>query len=133
MELLGIWRLKQMLTVKDGGFVKIGRAEIEALPDDEGNHEYKQLLRADFIISETSLNVFYMPLEEEMEMAKEEGLEITENGVLLDSFPSKIEDGKLLLNYERDGAEYFPVEIDETGALIISDGLLIIEKRDLVE
>ena len=133
MELLGIWRLKQMLTVKDGGFVKIGRAEIEALPDDEENHEYKQLLRADFIISETSLNVFYMPLEEEMEMAKEEGLEITENGVLLDSFPTKIEDGKLLLNYERDGAEYFPVEVDETGALIISDGLLIIEKRDLVE
>ena len=128
MELLGIWKLKDMLSADETGLIRINRADIEAMPDDEDHSEYKQMLRADFIISESALDVFYKPLESEIETLKEEGWEITERGVLIESFPSKIEGDQLLLNYEKDGNEYFPVEMDEEGCLIISDGLMKIEK-----
>ena len=128
MELLGVWKLKDMLGADETGLIRINRADIEAMPDDEDHSEYKQMLRADFVISESALDVFYKPLESEIEILKEEDWEITERGILIDSFPAKIEGDQLLLNYEKDGNEYFPVEMDEEGCLIISDGLMKIEK-----
>ena len=128
MELLGFWKLKDMLSADETGLIRINRADIEAMPDDEDHSEYKQMLRADFVISESALDVFYKPLESEIEILKEEDWEITERGILIDSFPAKIEGDQLLLNYEKDGNEYFPVEMGEEGCLIISDGLMKIEK-----
>lgn len=128
MELLGLWKLHEMVTADENGLRMMSKDEIIDMPDDEEHREYKQILISDFIISEDSLNVFYMPRDFEMAEAEEEGWEITDNGVLIDSFPCKIVDGTLMLNYERDGKDYFPVELDDEGCLTISDGLLKIKK-----
>ena len=128
MELLGIWKLKDMLSVDENGFKRISAEEIEAMEDNDDSHEYKQMVRADFIITEDSLSVYYMPTKDELAIVKEEGWEITDKGIMLDSFPCKIADGVLMLNYERDGKDYFPVEVDEEGCLSISDGLIKIKK-----
>ena len=128
MELLGVWKLWEMVSVDENGFKTISASDIEAMEDNEDNKEFKQLLRSDFIISENLLAVYYMPLDSELELAKEEGLEITDKGVLVDSFPAKIENSQLFLNYERDGVDYFPVELDDEGCLTISDGILKIKK-----
>ena len=128
MEFLGIWKLKEMLTASEEGLKILGVAEIEALEENEDNKEFKHMQRADFIISETSLDIYYKPLDSELEQAKEEGWEITEKGILVESFPSKIEDGVFYLDYEKEGKEYFPVDVDEEGCLIISDGLIKIRK-----
>ena len=128
MELLGIWKLKEMVTADENGLRMIGVPEIEAMEDTEENKEFKQMVRAEFIISEDSLSVYYMPLESEMAEAIEEGWEITEHGVCLDSFPTRIENGQLMINYERDEKDYFPVEADEEGCLAISGGIMKIKK-----
>ena len=128
MELLGVWKLKEMLTADEDGIRHIGREEIAALEDNEDNADTKRLLRANFVLTETSLDTYYPPLEEEMPMVEEEGWELTEYGVRLDSYPAKIEDGVLLLDYDRNGEEYFPVPVDEDGCLIISDGMMKLQK-----
>ena len=128
MELLGVWKLWEMVSADENGFKMISASDIEAMEDNEDNKEFKQLLRSDFIISENLLAVYYMPLDSELELAKEEGLEITDKGVLVDSFPAKIENSQLFLNYERDGVDYFPVELDDEGCLAISGGILKIKK-----
>ena len=127
MELLGLWKLKELVSVDENGFKMIGANEIEAMEDNEDNHEFKQLLRTDFIISETSLDLYYKPLKSERKMAKEEGWKITKKGILMESFPAKIENGQLMLDYERTN-EYFPVEIDEEGCIAISGGIMKIQK-----
>ena len=117
MDFLGNWKLKKMLSADENGVKMFDRAEIKAM----GDEDLLKLLAADFIISESAIDVYYQPTEEEMPMVEEEGWELTEKGVLIDSYPAKIEGGVLYLDYERDGAEYTPVEIDEEGCLLIGD------------
>ena len=116
MDFLGNWKLKKMLSADENGVKMFDRAEIEAM----GDEDLLKMLAADFIISESAIDVYYRPTEEEMPMVEEEGWELTEKGVLIDSYPAKIESGVLYLDYERDG-EYTPVEIDEEGCLLIGD------------
>ena len=128
MELLGNWKLKAMISADEDGVRMLGRAELEAL----GDEDLLKLLAADFIISETAIDVYYMPTEAEMPLVEEEGWELTDNGILLESYPAKIVDGTLMLDYEREGKEeYFPVKLDDEGCLIISDGTMRIEKKEL--
>ena len=122
MDFLGNWKLKAMLSADENGVRMLGRAELEAL----GDEDLLKLLAADFIISDTAIDVYYQPTEEEMPMVKEEGLELTDKGVLIDSYPARIENGVLLLDCEREG-EYVPVETDAEGCLLIG-GMTVIEK-----
>ena len=122
MELLGNWRLKAMLSADENGVKMLGKAELEAM----GDEDILKMLRADFIISETAIDVYYMPTEAEMPLVEEEGLELTDKGVLIDSYPAKIEGGVLMLDYEREG-DYVPVETDAEGCLLIG-GTTAIEK-----
>ena len=122
MELLGNWKLQAMLSADEDGVRMLGRAELEAL----GDEDLLKLLAADFIISDTAIDVYYQPTEEEMPMVKEEGLELTDKGVLIDSYPARIENGVLMLDYEREG-DYVPVETDAEGCLLIG-GMTAIEK-----
>jgi len=125
-ELLGVWRMKEMLSADENGTKMLSRDEVAALGDEDLN----KLLRSDFHLSESALDMYYMPLEEEMKMVKEEGWELTDKGILLESYPAKIVDGTLMLDYEREGKEeYFPVKLDDEGCLIISDGTMRIEKK----
>ncbi|MBR6727709.1 MAG: hypothetical protein IKM08_05910 [Clostridia bacterium] len=122
MELLGNWKLKAMLSADEDGVKMLGKAELEAL----GDEDILKMLRADFIISDTAVDVYYMPTEAEMPLVEEEGLELTDKGVLIDSYPAKIEGGVLMLDYEREG-DYVPVETDAEGCLLIG-GTTAIEK-----
>lgn len=122
MDFLGNWKLKSMLSADENGVKMLGRAELEAM----GDEDLLKLLCADFIISETAIDVYYQPTEEEMPMVEEEGWELTERGVLIESYPIKIENGVLLLDYEREG-EYVAVETDADGCLLIG-GMTAIEK-----
>ena len=122
MNFLGNWKVKSMFTADENGTTMLGRAELEAL----GDEDLLKLLAADFIISETAIDVYYMPTEEEMPMVKEEGWELTDKGVRIESYPARIENGVLLLDCEREG-EYVPVETDAEGCLLIG-GMTVIEK-----
>ena len=120
MELLGNWKLKAMLSADENGVKMFGKAELEAM----GDEDILKMLRADFIISETAIDVYYMPTEAEMPLVEEEGWELTDKGVLIDSYPAKIEGGVLMLDYEREG-DYVPVETDAEGCLLIGDTTVI--------
>lgn len=122
MEFLGIWKLKEMLTADDSGVKILGKSDLEAL----GDEDILKMLRADFIISENAIDVYYMPTKEEMPLVEEEGWEMTDKGVLIESYPIKIENGAIMLDYERTG-EYVPVETDAEGCLLIG-GMTKIEK-----
>ena len=122
MSFLGNWKVKAMISADENGVRMLGRAELEAL----GDEDLLKLLAADFIISETAIDVYYMPTEAEMPLVEEEGWELTDKGVLIDSYPAKIEGGVLMLDYEREG-DYVPVETDAEGCLLIG-GTTAIEK-----
>lgn len=124
-ELLGVWRMKEIFSADENGTRMLSRDEVAAL----GDEDLDKLLRSDFHLSECSLDMYYMPLDEEMEMVKEEGWELTDKGVLLESYPAKIVDGVLMLDYDREGKEYFPVRRDDEECLIISDGTMRLEKK----
>ena len=120
MSFLGNWKVKSMFTADENGTKMLGRAELEAL----GDEDLLKLLAADFIISDTAIDVYYMPTEAEMPLVEEEGWELTDKGVLIDSYPAKIEGGVLMLDYEREG-DYVPVETDAEGCLLIGDTTVI--------
>ena len=122
MDFLGNWKLKSMLSADENGVKMLGRAELEAM----GDEDLLKLLAADFIISETAIDVYYMPTEAEMPLVEEEGWELTDKGVLIESYPIRIENGVLMLDSEGEG-EYVPVETDAEGCLLIG-GMTVIEK-----
>lgn len=125
MELYGSYKLKAMMGADENGVKLYEGADLEALAEEDG--DIAKMLKAEFILSESAIDVYYMPTEEEMPMVEEEGWEMTDKGVLIDSYPAKIENGTVLLDYERDGSEYTPVETDENNCLIIGD-MMKIEK-----
>ena len=125
MELYGSYKLKAMMGADENGVKLYEGASLEALAEEDG--DIAKMLKAEFILSESAIDVYYMPTKEEMPMVKEEGWEMTDKGVLIDSYPARIENGTVLLDYERDGAEYTPVETDENGCLFIGD-MMKIEK-----
>ena len=116
MDYLGNWKLKSMLSADENGVRMLGKAELLALGDDD----ILKLLAADFIIGETAIDVYYRPTEEEMPLVEEEGWELTDKGILIESYPIRIEGGVLLLDYEGEG-EYIPVETDADGCLLIGE------------
>lgn len=128
MELLGVWKIKEMLLADENGTRSVERADLEAMARESEDEDLGRLLRSEFVVSETSMNTYYMPLEEEMPLVEEEGWEITERGVLLDSYPARIENGTLMLDYDRNGEEYLPVPQNDEGGLIISDGMVVLQK-----
>ena len=128
MDFLGTWKLKEMLWVGKGKFCRVSDTEIAAMEPNEENREIKRMLAAEFIISETSLDVVYRPREGEEGLAAEKGWQVTDRGLLIDHFPCKIENGVLLVDYMKKGAEYAPTWIDENGVLALSGGLIKIKK-----
>ena len=128
MDFLGTWKLKEMLWVAKGKFRKVSDTEIAAMEPSDENREIKRMLEAEFIISETSLDVVYRPREGEEGLAAEKGWQETERGLLIDRFPCKVEGGVLLVDYMKKGAEYAPTWIDENGVLALSGGLIKIKK-----
>ena len=126
MELLGTWKLKEMLWLAKGKFCKVSDVEIAAMEPCDENRDLKRMLEADFIISESSLDVFYRPREGEEGLAAEKGWLETERGLLIEHFPCKIENGVLLVDYTKKGLVYSPTWVDEEG--VLARGLLKIQR-----
>ena len=126
MELLGTWKLKEMLWLAKGKFCKVSDVEIAAMEPCDENRDLKRMLEADFIISESSLDVFYRPREGEEGLAAEKGWLETERGLLIEHFPCKIENGVLLVDYTKKGLVYSPTWVDEEG--VLAGGLLKIQR-----
>ena len=125
MEFLGKWKLKKMLSADENGVKLLEGEELLKLAAEDGDIE--KLLRSDFYITEEAIEIYFRPNEEEMPLAIEEGWEITELGVLIESHSAKIEDGALMIDYDGSG-DYLPVSIDEEECISISDGMMIIER-----
>lgn len=128
MELLGVWKLKKMISLGKGGFRMVDAAEIEKMEESPMKKEYQRMLEADFIISESSLEILYRPHEGEESLAAEKGWTVTGEGFVIERFPARIEDGVLMLDYKKDGTGYFPVFWDEEDCLSISGGIMKIQK-----
>lgn len=128
MDYHGKWKLKSMLTVGSRGFQRMEASEIEAMEDSEKSEQAKRMLNAVFIISESALDIYVKAEGEELSEALRSGKTVNENGILFESFPARIEDGVLLLDYTKKGIEYSPTWVDENGVLALSGGILKIKK-----
>jgi len=73
MELLGVWKLKEMLWVGKGKFRRVSDTEIAAMEPSDENRELRRMLEAEFVLSETALDIFYRPREGEEGLAAEKG------------------------------------------------------------
>lgn len=127
MDYLGKWKLKSMLTVGERGFQRMDAAEIEAMEERGRNAQAKRMLGAVFIITESALDIYVKAEGEELSEALRSGKTVNENGLLYESFPARIENGLLWLDYTKRG-DYSPCEIDEEGVLSISLGVIKIQK-----
>ena len=128
MELLGKWKIASMLSVGNKGFCRMTAEEIAEAEETPKNIEHKRIISADFILSENSLDVFYTPREGEEGIAEQKGWKVTDQGLLIEHFPARIEDGVLFLDYMKNGVEYSPTWIDEDGCLALSGGLMKLRK-----
>ena len=106
----------------------VDAAEIEKMEESPMKKEYQRMLEADFIISESALEILYRPHEGEESLAAEKGWTVTGEGFVIERFPARIEDGVLMLDYKKDGTGYFPVFWDEEDCLSISGGIMKIQK-----
>ena len=128
MELLGKWKIASMLSVDGKGFRRMTAEEIAEAEETPKNIEHKRIISADFILSENSLDVFYTPREGEEGIAEQKGWKVTDQGLLIEHFPARIENGVLLLDYTKKGLEYAPTWVDENGLLALSGGLMKLRK-----
>lgn len=127
MDYLGKWKLKSMLTVGDRGFQRMDASEIEAMEESERNKQAKRMLGAVFIITESALDIYVKAEGEELSEASRSGKTVNGHGILFESFPARIEDGLVWLDYTKKG-DYTPCEINEEGVLSISLGVIKIQK-----
>lgn len=128
MEYLGLWKLKRMLALSKGSFRTIEESELSTLEENDYTKRVKMMFRADFIISESTLSICFKPGADEPVLPQDEGKPITENGILLESFPVRIEGEALMIDYGKRGDSFFPVFTDDDGCLSISGGIMKIKK-----
>lgn len=116
-----------MLTVGERGFQRMDAAEIEAMEERGRNAQAKRMLGAVFIITESALDIYVKAEGEELSEALRSGKTVNENGLLYESFPARIENGLVWLDYTKRG-DYTPCEINEEGVLSISLGVIKIQR-----
>ena len=128
MEYLGLWKLRKMTALTKGSFRVISEDDLSSLEDNKYTKRVKMMFRSDFIISDSSLSIYYKPSDGEPILPEDEGKEMTERGILLDSFPLRIEGEAIMIDYGKRGDGFFPVFTDDDGYLSISGGILKIQK-----
>ena len=128
MEYPGLWKLRKMTALTKGSFQVISEDDLSSLEDNNYTKRVKMMFRSDFIISDSSLSIYYKPSDGEPILPEDEGKEMTERGILLDSFPLRIEGEALMIDYGKRGDGFFPVFTDDEGYLSISGGILKIQK-----
>ena len=128
MEYIGLWKLRKMTALTKGRFQVISEDDLSSLEDNNYTKRVKMMFLSDFIISDSSLSICYKPSANEPILPQDEGKEITENGIVLESFPVRIEGDALMIDYGKRGDGFFPVFTDDDGYLSISGGILKIQK-----
>ncbi len=128
MEYPGLWKLRKMTALTKGSFQVISEDDLSSLEDNKYTKRVKMMFRSDFIISDSSLSIYYKPSDGEPILPEDEGKEMTERGILLDSFPLRIEGEAIMIDYGKRGDGFFPVFTDDDGYLSISGGILKIQK-----
>ena len=128
MEYPGLWKLRKMTALTKGSFQVISEDDLSSLEDNNYTKRVKMMFRSDFIISDSSLSIYYKPSDGEPILPEDEGKEMTERGILLDSFPLRIEGEAIMIDYGKRGDGFFPVFTDDDGYLSISGGILKIQK-----
>ena len=128
MEYPGLWKLRKMTALTKGSFQVISEDDLSSLEDNKYTKRVKMMFRSDFIISDSSLSIYYKPSDGEPILPEDEGKPITENGILLESFPVRIEGEALMIDYGKRGDSFFPVFTDDDGCLSISGGIMKIKK-----
>ena len=128
MEYIGLWKLKKMTALTKGRFQVISEDDLSSLEDNDYTNRVRMMFRADFIISDSALSICYKPSADEPIPPQDEGKEITENGIILESFPVRIEGEALMIDYGKRGDGFFPVFTDDDGYLSISGGIMKIQK-----
>ena len=128
MEYIGLWKLRKMTALTKGSFRVISEDDLSSLEDNNYTKRVKMMFRSDFIISDSSLSIYYKPSDGEPILPEDEGKPITENGILLESFPVRIEGEALMIDYGKRGDSFFPVFTDDDGCLSISGGIMKIKK-----
>ena len=117
-----------MTALTKGSFQVISEDDLSSLEDNKYTKRVKMMFRSDFIISDSSLSIYYKPSDGEPILPEDEGKEMTERGILLDSFPLRIEGEAIMIDYGKRGDGFFPVFTDDDGYLSISGGILKIQK-----
>ena len=128
MEYPGLWKLRKMTALTKGRFRVISEDDLSSLEDNNYTKRVKMMFLSDFIISDSSLSIYYKPSDGEPILPEDEGKEMTERGILLDSFPLRIEGEAIMIDYGKRGDGFFPVFTDDDGYLSISGGILKIQK-----
>ena len=128
MEYPGLWKLRKMTALTKGSFRVISEDDLSSLEDNNYTKRVKMMFLSDFIISDSSLSIYYKPSDGEPILPEDEGKEMTERGILLDSFPLRIEGEAIMIDYGKRGDGFFPVFTDDDGYLSISGGILKIQK-----
>lgn len=128
MEYIGLWKLRKMTALTKGSFQVISEDDLSSLEDNKYTKRVKMMFLSDFIISDSSLSIYYKPSDGEPILLEDEGKEMTERGILLDSFPLRIEGEAIMIDYGKRGDGFFPVFTDDDGYLSISGGILKIQK-----
>ena len=128
MEYPGLWKLRKMTALTKGRFRVISEDDLSSLEDNNYTKRVKMMFLSDFIISDSSLSIYYKPSDGEPILPEDEGKEMTERGILLDSFPLRIEGEAIMIDYGKKGDGFFPVFTDDDGYLSISGGILKIQK-----
>ena len=117
-----------MTALTKGRFQVISEDDLSSLEDNNYTKRVKMMFRSDFIISDSSLSIYYKPSDGEPILPEDEGKEMTERGILLDSFPLRIEGEAIMIDYGKRGDSFFPVFTDDDGCLSISGGIMKIKK-----
>ena len=128
MEYPGLWKLRKMTALTKGSFQVISEDDLSSLEDNNYTKRVKMMFRSDFIISDSSLSIYYKPSDGEPILPEDEGKEMTERGILLESFPLRIEGEALMIDYGKRGDSFFPVFTDDDDCLSISGGIMKIKK-----
>ena len=129
MEFAGKYRVKAVMTYGDD-FKFIPRAEIEKMELSDETEDFINMLKFVIDISAEALTLFVKPTEADMEMIKEEGLELNADGLLPMESHEVIEDGGVW-KYEcgeSDGETFYaPFEYNDDGDLLYG-GSIVLEK-----
>ncbi len=111
--MIGKWKIKHVAKFDpECGFKKLTMDDILALPDEEEREELLDMCNVVLEITETSFRILQPIPAEEIEEAKAEGIEVTDDGfVVAQNSQVKVENGVYYYNSADEG-EIMDEEID---------------------